>query len=441
MELIQEVMQFIDDSPCNYLAVNNICRQLEEKGYHRLYEHETWNIGKGKKYYVVRNDSALIAFRAPENYLEEFLITAGHSDSPCFKIKENPQVQVHGKYTKLSVETYGGMIMSSWLDRPLSIAGRVLVKQPGAYGLLDRKLIHMNRDLLMIPNQAIHMNREMNNGYAYKKHIDLVPLMGGSLEDNAFRKLLAEELNVQEADIADYDLTVYNRMKCCILGAEQEFLAGPRLDDLESAFVTFKAFLEAEKLQEGASPVFCLYDNEEVGSLSMQGAASTFLKDVLKRLVYAYEGSKEDFRKVIANSFLVSADNAHAVHPNFPENSDAGNRCYLNDGVALKYQTSQKYASDAVSAALFRQLADAAGAKVQTYMNRSDQPGGSTLGNLSTAQVPLRTVDVGLPQLAMHSSYETAGAYDAEELYKITKKLYESKLVIKQSQIGFTGEV
>lgn len=439
MELIQEVMQFIDDSPCNYLAVNNISRQLEEKGYHRLYEHETWNMEKGEKYYVVRNDSALIAFRMPE-HIEEFLITASHSDSPCFKIKENPQIKVQGKYTKLSVETYGGMIMSSWLDRPLSIAGRVLVKQSEAQGMMDRRLICIDRDLLIIPNQAIHMNREMNNGYAYKKHIDLVPLWGGNLEDNAFRKLLAEELHVPEEDIIDYDLTVYNRMKCSRIGAQQEFLAGPRLDDLESAYVTFKAFLEAEKMKEGVTPVFCLYDNEEVGSLSMQGAASTFLKDVLKRIVSAYGGTKEDYRKVIANSFMISADNAHGVHPNFAENSDANNRCYINDGVALKYQTSQKYASDSVSAALFRQLADAAEAKVQTYMNRSDQPGGSTLGNISTAQVPLRTVDVGLPQLAMHSSYETAGAYDAEELYKITKKMYESKLVIKQSQIGFTGK-
>lgn len=446
MKRIQEMMEFIDRSPCNYLAVENLRSSLEKKGYQRLYEQDSWKLSCGGKYYVIRNDSAMIAFRVPslpetDSSACQFLITASHSDSPCFKVKENPENRLLDKYARLRVEPYGGLVLSTWLDRPLSIAGRVIVKNEES-GRLETRLLNIDRDLLIIPNQAIHMNREINNGYVYKKHIDMVPLWGGNLQENAFRCLLANEIGAKEEAILDYDLAVYNRMKCCLLGQNQEFIAGPRLDDLECAFTSFCAFEDAGEPKCGVFPVFCLYDNEEVGSQSMQGAGSTFLRDTLKRMLAAAgscrrESLEDGYHRALAGSFLLSADNAHAVHPNFTENSDSGNRCYMNDGIVVKYQSSQKYASDAISASLFRQLARQAGAKVQTYMNRSDQPGGSTLGNISMTQAAIRTVDIGLAQLAMHSSYETAGAGDVEQLYKVVRQMYESRLTLRENEIGW----
>lgn len=453
MMLVQDLMKFIDKSTCNFLAVKNVEDVLAGSGYKQLHENEKWLLQAGMKYYIKRNDTALIAFRVPRENPERFVVTASHSDSPCFKIKEKPELDVNGKYTKLNVEPYGGMILSTWLDRPLSIAGRVLVKTCGTEkfddeinriardeneskasddkskmlnSVIETRIIDLEEDVLLIPNQAIHMNREMNNGYAYKKNIDMVPLWGDGSAKDTFVKMLAKKLEVAEEDILDYDLTVYNRMKCTKWGANREFISGPRLDDLECAYISLRSFVDSKKEQAHTIPVYCLYDNEEVGSATRNGAGSTFLKDTMKRILYGLGQNEEAYLQCVADSYMVSADNAHAVHPNHVEMSDNNNRCYMNEGIAIKYQSAQKYATDGVSAAKFRLLALEAGAKVQSYMNRSDQAGGSTLGNISSTQVPMRCVDIGLPQLAMHSAYETAGVNDIEDLYIILRHMYEN---------------
>ncbi|MGN0345941.1 MAG: M18 family aminopeptidase [Lachnospiraceae bacterium] len=418
MDLIERLMNFIDESPCSFWVVANVEEQLQQADYKELFEAGKWDLKPGGKYFVKRNDSSLIAFRIPEKEWSGFRMLASHSDSPCFKVKENPEMEAEKQYRKLAVEPYGGMILSTWLDRPLSIAGRVMVSEEDR---LVTKLVKFDRDLCIMPNLAVHLNRELNNGYVYKKHVDMIPLWGMKENDTTLKSLLAKELHVQEEQILGSDLFLYNRMGCTLLGENREFLAGPRLDDLECAFANLEAFLAAK--EQSFLPVYCLYDNEEVGSGTKQGAASTFLKDVLNRIGYGLDLSREDILRKISQSFMVSADNAHGVHPNQPGMSDSNQRCFLNRGIAIKFQAAQKYATDAYSAAVFRRAAEQVGAKTQNYANRSDQAGGSTLGNISTLQVPVATVDVGFPQLAMHSAYETAGAEDVMPYIAIATRL------------------
>lgn len=407
MGVIERLMKFIDESPCSFWAVANVVNNLQQENYEELFEDGKWELKPGGKYFVKRNDSALIAFRIPEKEWNGFRMLASHSDSPCFKIKEDPEMEVEKQYCKLAVEPYGGMILSTWLDRPLSIAGRILVSVDDR---LETKLVKFDRDLCIMPNLSVHLNRELNSGYVYKKHVDMIPLWGMKDNSSTLKSFLAKELHVQEEQILGSDLFLYNRMGCTLLGENREFLAGPRLDDLECAFANLEAFLAAK--EKVYLPVYCLYDNEEVGSETRQGAASTFLKDVLDRIGYCLNLSREEILRKISQSFMVSADNAHGVHPNQPGVSDSNQRCFLNRGIAIKFQAAQKYATDAYSAAVFRKAANQVGAKVQNYANRSDQGGGSTLGNISTLQVPVATVDVGFPQLAMHSAYETTGVED-----------------------------
>lgn len=421
MEITQKMMNFIDNSPCNYLAVENISRMLKSCGYFELMETGSWELEDGGKYFVKRNSSSLIAFRYHKNQ-QGFLLVATHSDSPCFKVKENPEVSVGERYTKLSVEPYGGMILAPWLDRPLSMAGRVFVKENDS---VAERLVHFTEDMLLIPNVAIHLNKEINNGYVYKKHVDMQPLWGSGNVKGALNKVLAEKLGCDEDDILEKDLFVYNPMKCSKWGYENAFLSGPRLDDLECAYLGLSAFLESEGKEAcDKIPVFCIFDNEEVGSGTRQGAGSEFLKDVLWRMVCAAGGDMENYCRAVASSFMISADNAHGVHPNAPELSDANNACYLNGGVVIKYQAFQRYASDGFSGSIFTQLCEKAGVKYQKYANRSDMPGGSTLGNISATKVAIPTVDIGLAQLAMHSPYETTGQKDVAEMHKVLCSFY-----------------
>lgn len=422
-EILDQVMDFIDQSPCSYYAVSNIKKMLLKNGFTELSEGKKWELASGGRYFVVRNDSALIAFRIPEKN-SGFMIVSCHSDSPCFKIKENPEIDVLGHYTKLNVEGYGGMILPAWFDRPLSVAGRVILKTSQG---LETRFINLDRDLLMFVNQAVHMNRDINSGYQYKKNIDMIPLWGDGTAKGSFKNMIAGAAECRPEDIIGSDLYVYNRMKSTKWGTEDCYFSAPRLDDLECAYIGLDAFMAADN--DKSVPVYCLYDNEEVGSLTRQGAASTFLKDILNRIVLCRGGGYEDYLSLLDTSFMVSADNAHAVHPNFPEMSDGENRCYMNGGIVIKYQAAQKYATDAVSRAVFQQICEKSGAKFQTYANRSDIAGGSTLGNLSSAQVPVSTVDIGLAQLAMHSPYETAGTKDVEELRKALIQFYKSSLV------------
>ena len=407
----RQLLAFLDASPSCYHATANVAKELLAAGYTRLYEGETWHLQEGGRYFTLRGDSSLIAFRVPCRDFRGFMIAAGHSDSPTFKVREAAEVPSAGNCLRLSVEPYGGMVMRSWLDRPLSAAGRVMVRENGK---VVSRLVNVDRDLLVIPSVAIHMDREVNKGTPLKANVDMLPLFAEGKERGDFRRLIAEEAGVEEADLLTTDLFLYPRTRGTLVGAHEEFVASARLDDLQCVFGCLRGFLAAE--DSGSVPVLAVFNNEEVGSGTRQGADSTFLTDVLRRVNGAMERGEEGWMTAAANSFLVSADNAHAVHPAHPEYADPSEAPELNGGIVLKYNASQRYTTDALSAAVFSQICQEAGVPVQRYSNRADLPGGSTLGNISTAHLSIPSVDIGLPQLAMHSAYEVAGAKDTEYL-------------------------
>ena len=425
------LMDFLDRSPVAFFAVRNMKEALDKAGFTELHEGFRWQLKEGGAYYVSRNDSALIAFRIPPEGFAGFHIMASHCDSPLFRIKPDAEITVDKKYVKLNVEKYGGMICAPWLDRPLSVAGRVMVETEKG---VETRLINIDRDLLVIPNLAIHMNREINDGYRFNAQTDLLPLLcqtsvAGGQEDSAskddagvFARLVADEAGVSPDRILDTDLYLYNRMKGTRTGLNREFICSGRLDDLQCAFASLQGILAAEPKSSVA--VHCVFDNEEVGSGTKQGAAGTFLRDVLHRICIGLGRTEEDYMRALTSSFMVSADNAHAVHPNHTEKADPTNRPYMNGGIVIKYSANQKYTTDAVSGALFRAICKKAGVPYQTFANRSDMVGGSTLGNISQGQVSLNTVDIGLAQLAMHSPYETAGAMDTAYLAEAARTLF-----------------
>ena len=409
-EVTRRLLDFLDASPSCYHAVDNLARRLEAEGYERLREAEPWTLRTGGKYYVVRGDSSLAAFRVPGGVPAGFMLAAAHSDSPTYKVREEAEVLSAGNCVRLAVEPYGGMIARSWLDRPLSVAGRLVVRREGG---IATQLVNVDRDLLVIPSVAIHLDREVNQGTALKANTDLLPLLGCGTERGRFRSLLAEAAGVPEEDILSTELFLYPRAAAVLLGAEGEFVASPRLDDLQCVFGCLEGFLAAK--EGGSVPVLCVFNNEEVGSGTRQGADSTFLTDVLERISTALG---RDWRLMAVNSFLVSADNAHAVHPAHPELSDGAERPVLNGGVVLKYNAGQKYTTDAVSGAVFREVCRAADVPVQRYSNRADLRGGPPLGNISSAHLSIPSVDIGLPQLAMHAAYEVAGSRDTALLVR-----------------------
>ena len=419
IETTEKLLDFIEKSPTAFQAVDEMQKRLTENGFEVLSEKEYWKLIPGGKYLVTRNNSALIAFCIPEKESRVFHIMASHSDSPSFKIKENPEIKVDNSYVKLNVEKYGGMLMAPWFDRPLSVAGRVIIRRNGG---LKEKLINIKRDLVMIPNLAIHMNREANNGVSYNPQKDLQPLFAVGNTDRTLLEIIAEQTGVKKEDIISHDLFLYNRMPGTIWGADKEFVSSARLDDLQCAFASMEGLLRAQNY--GSIAVHCVMDNEEVGSGTKQGAASTFLKDTLLRINMGLGRTYEEYLMTLAGSFMVSADNAHALHPNYTDKTDPTNHPVLNKGIVIKFNANQKYCTDAVSAALFKELCTKAGVPYQTFVNRSDIAGGSTLGNISNTQVPMNTVDIGLPQLAMHSPYETAGVKDTEYLVRAAEELF-----------------
>ena len=419
-EITEQLLEFIRKSPVSFQATEEMEQRFRKAGYQKLSEKEYWNLKAGGKYVVTRNHSALIAFSIPEKNSMRFHIMASHSDSPAFKIKENPEMQVEHAYTKLNVEGYGGMLMAPWADRPLSVAGRVMVS--GKNGPEER-LVNIDRDLLMIPSLAIHMNREANKGVAYNPQKDMLPLMGCGSEKADLMEILAEKLKIKKEDILTHDLFLYNRMPGTIWGANREFVSSPRLDDLQCAFASMEGMLRGRK--ENCIAVHCVLDNEEVGSGTKQGAASTFLKDTLRRINDGLGRTYEEYLMTLADSFMISADNAHALHPNYTEKADPVNHPVINGGIVIKYNANQKYCTDAVSAAVFKDICKRTEVPCQTFVNRSDIPGGSTLGNISNTQVAVNTVDIGLPQLAMHSPYETAGTEDTWSLIKAATVFFE----------------
>ena len=428
----EKLLDFINRSPSCFHVIDNMKQELAAAGFRELKEGDAWQLTAGGSYYVTRNDSAVIAFRVPASgRVQGYQIVASHSDSPVFKVKESPEVEAEGCYVKLNVEKYGGMILSTWLDRPLSVAGRILVRSGD--GRLETRLVHLDRDLLMIPNLAPHMNPDVNNGYKYNLKTDMMPVLGAlpaAGSDGAkpsLAALVAAEAGVDPADILTTDLYLYNRQKGTLWGADSEFLASPKLDDLECAYGSLQGILQASGASEKVA-VHCVLDNEEVGSGTKQGAAGTFLVDTLKRINTALGGSEEDYLRAVAGSFMISADNAHAVHPNRGDIADSVNRPKMNGGIVIKFSGNQKYSSDAVSAAVLKMLCEKAEVPVQVYTNRSDIAGGETLGNISTTQVSVNSVDIGLPQLAMHSSYESAGVKDITYLMELAKTFFDSTL-------------
>ena len=421
---VREMLSFIDGNPTAYHTTAAVRDILLKAGFAELLESRKWALEPGKDYFVCRNGSSIIAFRMGdqlENY--SFNVAAAHTDSPCFRIKENAEIHMGQNYTKLNTEGYGGMICATWMDRPLSVAGRVLVQENGA---IVSRLVALDRDLLMIPSVAIHMNREVNDKASFNKQVDMLPVLGGACEEGALKKLIAEELQVSEEQILGSDLFLYVREKATVWGCNEEFISCGRLDDQQCVYGILKGLLTAKNARSIGVAAF--FDNEEVGSGTKQGAASTFLYDVLHRIAQSLGGSDEDFHRAVASSFMVSADNAHATHPNFPQKSDPCAPVRLGGGVVLKYNASQKYTTNAVSGAIFRAICRKAGVPVQVFTNRADEAGGSTLGNLQSHTLPIPMADIGCAQFAMHSAVETASVADAEAMTKAVAAFYRVHL-------------
>ncbi len=411
-----ELLKFLDESPSRFHAVANLGKMLDEAGYTRIAESQKWNLEKGGKYYLTKNGSALIAFRIPTTDFKGFIMSGSHSDSPSFHIKVNAEMENSDGYIRLNTETYGGTLMTPWFDRPLTVSGRLLIETETG---IETKLVYVDKDLLMIPNVAIHMNRAVNDGYKYDPKCDTLPLFGLSQSKGNFMKAVAEAAGVEEDKILGHDLYINCRQKGFQWGTNDEFISAPAIDDLQCAFGCYHGFMNATESEN--VPVFALFDNEEVGSNTKQGANGTFLEDTVEKICMAFG---LDTANAVANSFMISADNAHAVHPNHPEYADATHRPKMNQGIVIKHGT--RYATDGASQAIFSAICKKAGVPLQYFFNRSDLAGGGTLGCISISHVSLNTVDIGLPQLAMHSCIETGGSKDTEYLVNAMTQAYST---------------
>lgn len=423
----KELLTFIEKSPTAWHAVQNLRERLRREGYTELREEEEWTLRPGARCFVRRNGSSLLAFRIPFAVPAGFMLMAAHNDSPGLRLKELSTVNKAGFYAQAPVERYGGPLLSPWLDRPLSVAGRLVVRDGEK---LAERLVDLQRDVALIPNVAIHMDRSANEGKALDLKTDMLPLVGGEASAESFRRLIAEAAGTAEEDICSAELQFYPRTPGTIWGAEGEYISAPRLDDLQCVFACAQGFLTAGESE--SVPVFCAFDNEEVGNTTRQGAGADFLARTLERIA-ACLGC--DHARLLAQSFLVSADNAHAVHPNHPEYADCVDRPVMNKGVVVKFNASQHYITDALSAAVFREICRRAEVPVQRYTNRADLTGGWTLGHVSLGQVAVRSLDVGLAQLAMHSCYETAGARDTGWMIRAAARFFESSLLVEGETI------
>lgn len=470
-EIARDMLDFIEASPSMFHSAASICDWLDDAGFTYLPESAAWDLEPGGAYYTQRNGSSVIAWQVGEGvpapaagaqqadfrFTDEldcpayhFQVAASHADSPTFKVKAVPELDGAGESLRLNVEAYGGMIDYSWFDRPLGLAGRVLVREDmdeeGADGTADAdaavtpvaihsRLLFIDRPVAIIPSLAIHMDREVNKGFAPNRQVDLCPLFSaGELKAGAFDALVARELGVRPDQVLARDLFLVNLQPAQVWGEGEEFVSSPRLDDLMCAYTSLSAFLQVGAPLENRISVYCCFDNEEVGSNTKQGAMSTLLRDTLERINQSLGFSSQDLRRALAVSFMVSCDNAHAVHPNRPERADERNRCVLNGGLVIKEAANQAYCTDAFSRAVFAALLDRAGVPRQTFANKSDMAGGSTLGNLSNMQVSMHGVDVGCAQLAMHSSYETAGARDVAHAIAAFEAFYEADVHIDGAQ-------
>ena len=418
--MINRLLDFLNASPVNFLAARNLAAELERHGYRRINPCEP--IGKiavGDRLYATKNDSSVYAFEIGQKPMAEsgFHIICAHCDSPTFRIKPNPEITCEGGIVKLNTEVYGGPIMSTWFDRPLTIAGRVIVRGEDPFSP-ETRLLHVKRPLLQISNLAIHFNREVNDGVKLSKQKDMLPILGiinGELEKgNMLINIIIEELSkekeVKKEDILDFDLYLADASPACTFGAHDEFISSGRLDDLSMCYAGLEALLHSET--SDTTKVLAIFDNEETGSQTKQGAASPFLASLLQRIATAQSGTTEAFHQAVERAFMVSADNAHAWHPNYSEKYDPTNHPVLGGGPVVKFNAAQKYASDAVSAAVFAEICKKAGVPCQRFVNHSDVAGGSTLGNILASSLPLRGVDMGNAILAMHSCRETGSVND-----------------------------
>lgn len=442
---MMNLFDFIKNCPTAFHTVDTISRLLLDNNFIEINENKRFSLEKGRSYFCTRNGSSIIAFRIGSKVSQSkasasgysFRIIASHSDFPSFKLKEKPDNSV-GAYCQLNTEGYGGMICNSWMDRPLSVAGRLITRESDGF---HNRLFNIDRDLLLIPSMAIHMNRKVNEGVAYNKQVDMLPLI--AMNDDKceekwnFKAFLADELKITTDIIYGMDAFLYNRQSASVWGAGNEFISAPRLDDLQCAYATLQGFLNfynnTEDDRGNQTPeddfdnvisVYACFDNEEVGSSTRQGAASSFMEDIFKRINGALGFDEEELHCALAKSFMISADNAHSVHPNHPEKTDKENCVYMNRGIVVKSNAAQKYSTDAKGIALCRYLCEKAEIPIQFFANRSDEAGGSTLGNIAICRVPVCCVDIGLAQLAMHSAYETAGEKDTEYMSSFAERFY-----------------
>lgn len=430
MNIKEKVINALNHSHSEFQSIDQMSKILLQNGFKELNEIENFELENNGKYFVKRNLTSLIAFKTP-NSLDDlyFKIVASHPDSPAYKIKSDPVINING-YEKLKVEGYGGMIISTWLDKPLGIAGRIVVRKDNN---IYSKLVDSNGDTCIIPNVAIHQNRNINSGYQYNNQVDLCPIIGDSLEEGSnYNNLIKSFLDKDEVFLSE-DLYLYNREEAKEIGFKKDYISSPKLDDLAAGFSSLLGFIESE--DTSGINVFASLNNEEVGSESINGADSTFLRDILRRITLYFKDDKEAYYKAIAKSFLVSADNAHAIHPNHPELSDDKNKCLLNGGIVIKHNANMLYTSDALSTSFIKTLCEKENLKIQEFFNRSDVRGGSTLGNISNSHVSLLSVDIGLPQLAMHSNYEVMGSKDLDEMYKLIKKFMSVSFELNKTSV------
>lgn len=426
VQFAEKLIDFIYESPTAFHAVKVVKERLTNAGFREISEAEKWNLKAGGKYFIIKNHSALIAFIVGTDITEGFRIIAAHTDSPTFRIKPNPEMISGGRYIKLNTEVYGGPILNTWFDRPLGIAGRVTIKSPNIL-YPDFQLVNINRPILIIPNLAIHLNPNINKGLEVNPQNDTLPLLGmvkDKLEkEDLLLNLLKEELGVDTSSILDFDLFLYEAARGSIVGLQNEFISSGRLDDLAMVHAALEAITSAEA--GSSTKVLAAFDNEEVGSKTKQGGDSEFLAQVLERITLSGDVGREVYFRALSKSFMISADLAHAVHPNQGEKHDPVNHPHLNEGPVIKISANQSYTSDSNSAAVYQNICKQAGVPVQKFVNRSDLKGGSTIGPLSSTHLAIRSVDMGTPILAMHSIRELGGVLDHTYAYKSFQVFYE----------------
>lgn len=435
-QLNDELIAFLNESHNEYLAANAIRNILSKSGFKEIKENETWNLKENSKYFFLRNGNSLVAFVTPYRLNKSdfyYKIISSHLDSPALKLKENPAVSSNF-YEKWKVEVYGGLINSTYVDRPLGLAGRLIVKTENG---LETRIVDTKKAVAIIPNVAIHQNRNINNGFIYNPQVDLLPIVGTSEKAHYFDEIISSFLKCDE-EIVSYDLYLYNFDRAQYVGFNDDLICGQKEDDLSSSFLSLKALIDSEtNYNESGIKIAAFFNNEETGSLSFSGADSDLLKSTLRRIALSFNAKEDEYLTAIKKSFVLSADNGHAIHPNHPEMSDDKNLCLLNKGILLKFNSNMAYTSDAFTSAFVKTLCKDNNIPYQVFFNRSDVRGGSTLGNISISQESILTADIGMPQLAMHSSFETIGSEDTKHMFNLMYSFYKTVFKIDNDKITF----